>query len=283
MNTPKRLVRIVQLLLGLVIVPAAQTTSRAATGVVVTVDGQSISVASSTANQAQLEMEIARAITSAILNRAIRDAEISIPNVVLSACLDAYFEAGGVTVTTAEMVKSKSEALVAALRKVVNGEDSQVVYRENLADVTTPAEWEVWVKNYSSQDQVQKLERLIPKSVEDMKLKSSRTLNKDLETWLLFRKIAGSVWENSADLGQPPGSQPSQAGPVAPSVKQVFTKTYTGDAAKLLEKWWLELVARSSIGIPDAYEGALTRVRRLPVVELPQPVIVVLETMVPQD
>ena len=138
---------------------------------------------------------IAERVRRAIIDLTVQKSNITVSQETLSRCMDLYVVAGGESPTNiVDVVAARSAITIEALRKVVvNHEDKNDVYDKYLSRVMPHSEWETWLSSNNSIGKIDKLESLVPHSVNDLKRFSQESLRRDIEVWLLFHKLTKEV------------------------------------------------------------------------------------------
>ena len=246
---------------------------------VVEVNGHTINLAPPPPGTASnmVEWLIAQRIKQVIVDSAIQKSNITVPDEVLSKCVDLYITAGGENPTNiVNAVSSHNTVIVNALRKVVlehhNEED---VYNQYLNGVISRTEWRIWLKSYNSKERIDKLDSLIPHSVKDLKRFSSAGIKKDIEEYLLFSGVTNGVSASPMEISSLykkmyPASVP-KFGEVENEIKAEADIRFRKDT---FSKWWQVQVSDSKISLPPEFSNVRELVSLPPVYPILPPSIV---------
>ncbi len=214
-----------------------------------------------------LQRLIAQRIRRAIIDSAIQKAQITVPDNVLSNCMDLYLAAGGENPTNVvDVVSTRSAIVIQALRRVViDHEDKDNVYSKYLSGSMTRSEWETWVKSYSTKEKIDKMESLVPHSVADLKRFSQDSLRRDIEVWLLFQKLTHDTSPSSEEIQllynkKYPTGIPSFA-EVGDEIRAEATKQLK---TEYLNKWWQTQLAESNVEVPIEFSGVKELIKTAP-------------------
>jgi hypothetical protein len=210
---------------------------------------------------------IAERVRRAIIDLTVQKSNITVSQETLSRCMDLYVVAGGESPTNiVDVVAARSAITIEALRKVVvNHEDKNDVYDKYLSRVMPHSEWETWLSSNNSIGKIDKLESLVPHSVNDLKRFSQESLRRDIEVWLLFHKLTKEVKPSPEEI-QSYYKEKYPAG--TPSFSEVKSEI-ENEAAKqtrdvYLNKWWQKQLAGSKIEVPAEYQNVSELIKITP-------------------
>lgn len=221
------------------------------------------------------EKLIAQRIKSAILDVAIHELNITVPDAVLSHSLDLYFKEAGMTEKGAAQIAFKMRQVVDALKLVViSKQDQKRVYETTLKGVVSPEEWKVWEQQYQTQEKIEQLEQMIPTSIGQMKAQTRESLKKNLATWVLFYTVTRNIGADEKEIQDRYHKlHPDRTPPLANVRKEIAEGIIREKQEELFHNWWLGKVAGTVVIIPSQYQAARQYLSTLSMPFLPPSVL----------
>ncbi len=154
---------------------------------------------------------IAGHIQKVVIDSAIAEQKITIPDELFSNCMDLYIASGGLSATDAVTKIEASAVVLDALRKVVEQhQNPDIVYEKYVRGQWSKLEWQEWLKDCDTKEKIDARARFVPHSVADLKRFSAVSLKEDLELWLLLNRESNTPdwWKEEiakANISLPPG------------------------------------------------------------------------------
>lgn len=264
---------------------AGAVLARAQSAITVTVNGKQIQVPHSkpgttvgrvTITTNDVLRFIANTVRAEILAQCVEASGITVPDEVLTHCVDLYFSAAGVGDEQAQYIRDKMRPIIEALNDVVAGKlDREQAYERHLKDKISREEWAVWVTGRTNKSRVEELERLVPRSVEDMKQQTRVSLRKDIEIWLLLEQVAGepeparpeieALYRKLYPTGEPP---------LAEVERSIAARIVNERKQRRVAQWWETQIAKATIELPTQYQAAQELIEAPPAQPfLPSPIV----------
>ncbi|GEM_PF-3965607 len=219
---------------------------------------------------------IANTVRTELLAKCVEASGITVPDEVLAHCVELYFSVGGIGDEQAHYIRDKMRPIIEALNDVVVGKlDKDQAYERHLKDKITREEWARWVTGYTNKSMVEQLERIVPRSVADMKQQTQASLRKDIEIWLLLEQVAGepepvrqeieALYRKLYPTGEPP---------LADVEQNIAMQIVNQHKRKRIAQWWETQIAKATIELPPQYQSAKELIQVPPVQPfLPGPVV----------